>query len=36
MCDGEVVESGSAEDVFRRPVNPYTKTLLAAVPSITM
>jgi peptide/nickel transport system ATP-binding protein len=35
MRAGEVVESGSAEDVFRQPRHPYTKALLAAVPRIT-
>jgi peptide/nickel transport system ATP-binding protein len=32
---GQVVEQGSAEAVLRRPQHPYTKALLAAVPSIT-
>ncbi|WP_249780628.1 ABC transporter ATP-binding protein [Bradyrhizobium sp. dw_78] len=32
---GQVVEQGSAEAVLTRPEHPYTKTLLAAVPSIT-
>jgi microcin C transport system ATP-binding protein len=30
MKDGEVVEQGSPEAIFERPVHPYTKTLLAA------
>ncbi len=34
MRQGEVVESGSADDVFERPQHPYTKELLAAVPRI--
>src|SRR5581483_5979044 len=28
-----VIESGSTEEVFRRPLHPYTKGLLRAVPS---
>jgi peptide/nickel transport system ATP-binding protein len=32
MYHGRVVESGSAEDLFRRPQHPYLKALLAAVP----
>ncbi|MGW0604787.1 dipeptide ABC transporter ATP-binding protein [Streptomyces sp. NPDC002640] len=32
MRDGEVVESGAVEDVFRRPEHPYTRELLAALP----
>ena len=35
MCAGEVVERGSAEDVFERPEHPYTRQLLAAVPRLT-
>ena len=31
MKDGDVVESGSADDVFHRPQAPYTQELLAAV-----
>src|SRR5258707_5209824 len=31
---GEVVEQGRAETVLNRPQHPYTKALLAAVPSI--
>ncbi|MFD4351953.1 dipeptide ABC transporter ATP-binding protein [Nocardia sp. NPDC058518] len=33
MRDGEVVEEGSTHDVLTRPTHPYTKKLLAAVPS---
>ncbi|MGW0638398.1 dipeptide ABC transporter ATP-binding protein [Nocardia salmonicida] len=33
MRDGEVVEEGSTHDVLARPEHPYTKKLLAAVPS---
>ncbi|MBK6010649.1 ABC transporter ATP-binding protein [Streptomyces sp. MBT53] len=32
MHEGRVVESGTADDVFERPQEPYTKRLLAAVP----
>jgi peptide/nickel transport system ATP-binding protein len=32
---GRVVESGTAEAVLRNPQHPYTKALLAAVPSMT-
>jgi microcin C transport system ATP-binding protein len=32
MTDGEIVESGDVEDVFRRPQHPYTRHLLAAEP----
>jgi peptide/nickel transport system ATP-binding protein len=34
MYLGRVVESGSAEEVLRRPCHPYTKALLAAVPRV--
>ncbi len=34
MYLGRVVESGSADEVLRRPRHPYTKALLAAVPRI--
>ena len=30
MKDGEIVEAGRAEDIFRSPRHPYTKMLLAA------
>jgi peptide/nickel transport system ATP-binding protein len=33
MYAGRVVEIGPTEQVFRRPVHPYTRGLLAAVPS---
>ncbi|MGW0101469.1 ATP-binding cassette domain-containing protein, partial [Nocardia sp. NPDC003354] len=33
MRDGEVVEQGATIDVLTRPAHPYTKKLLAAVPS---
>jgi len=34
MYDGEVVESGPTEDIFRRPQKPYTRALLSAVPRL--
>lgn len=35
LQNGELVEQGTAEDVLTRPQHPYTKRLLAAVPSLT-
>ncbi|MBK7581504.1 MAG: ABC transporter ATP-binding protein [Myxococcales bacterium] len=32
MYAGRVVESGSVEDIFQRPLHPYTRGLLASVP----
>lgn len=32
MCSGRLVEQASREDIFKNPVHPYTKALLAAVP----
>lgn len=32
MNSGEIVETGSAADVYRTPRHPYTKKLIAAVP----
>ncbi|MGW2228628.1 dipeptide ABC transporter ATP-binding protein [Streptomyces formicae] len=32
MRDGEVVEAGTAEEVFARPAHPYTRALLTALP----
>jgi peptide/nickel transport system ATP-binding protein len=32
MKDGEVVEAGSAEEIYSDPKHPYTRTLLASVP----
>ena len=32
---GRLVESGAAQDVLRAPRHPYTRALLAAVPSLT-
>lgn len=34
MKDGEVVESGTADDVFERPQHPYTRQLLTALPRL--
>lgn len=34
MKKGEVVDQGPIEEVFQRPKHPYTKELLAAVPSL--
>ena len=33
MRDGKIVEKGTAEDIFYRPKNDYTKSLLSSVPS---
>jgi peptide/nickel transport system ATP-binding protein len=35
LQQGKVVEQGSADDVLSRPADPYTRRLLAAVPSLT-
>jgi peptide/nickel transport system ATP-binding protein len=34
MKKGEVVEQGTVDEVFVKPKHPYTKELLAAVPSL--
>jgi peptide/nickel transport system ATP-binding protein len=34
MKDGKVVESGTADDVFERPTDPYTQRLLTALPRL--
>ena len=34
MYLGRIVESGSVEDIFRRPAHPYTAALLAASPRL--
>ena len=33
---GEIMEAGSADDIFRRPQHPYLKALLAALPHFDM
>ena len=35
MYAGNLVETGSAQQVFSRPMHPYTRGLLAAVPTLT-
>jgi peptide/nickel transport system ATP-binding protein len=32
MNDGEIVEIGGSDDVYRAPTQPYTQRLLAAIP----
>ena len=32
MCAGRIVETADCRELFRKPVHPYTKALLAAVP----
>ena len=32
MRAGSIVEQGACADVLNRPMDPYTQTLLAAVP----
>jgi oligopeptide/dipeptide ABC transporter ATP-binding protein len=32
MNKGEIVERGSAEEIYANPQHPYTKQLLAAIP----
>jgi len=34
MHDGEIAEKGSTEQILTRPEHPYTRTLIAAVPSL--
>jgi peptide/nickel transport system ATP-binding protein len=33
---GEVMEAGSVDDIFRRPVHPYPKGLMSAIPTFEM
>ena len=35
MLQGEIVEEGTAEDIYRRPRHEYTKRLLSSFPSLT-
>jgi peptide/nickel transport system ATP-binding protein len=32
MNQGEIVERGSAEEIYARPQHPYTQQLLGAIP----
>jgi oligopeptide/dipeptide ABC transporter ATP-binding protein len=34
MTEGRVVEQASAEAIYANPQHPYTRKLLAAVPSL--
>ncbi len=34
MYLGEVMESGSTEEIFRNPATPYTKALMSAIPEV--
>ncbi|AWN54362.1 ABC transporter ATP-binding protein [Methylobacterium sp. 17Sr1-1] len=34
MVDGRAVEMGATEQIFRRPAHPYSRALLAAVPTL--
>ena len=36
MYHGQIMEAGTADDVFRRPAHPYLKALMAAVPRFDM
>jgi peptide/nickel transport system ATP-binding protein len=34
LCRGEVVETASAEMIYREPKHEYTRNLLASVPTL--
>ena len=34
MKDGQVVETGASDDLFRQPSDPYTRRLLESIPSV--
>jgi peptide/nickel transport system ATP-binding protein len=36
MTDGRIVESGTAEDIFSHPAEPYTRQLIDALPSLNV
>ena len=36
MKEGGIAEQGTVKDIFERPQDPYTKTLLAAIPRVTI
>mgnify|MGYP005769602819 FL=1 len=36
MYLGQIVEEGSVEDIFDRPIHPYTRGLMASVPRLDM
>jgi oligopeptide/dipeptide ABC transporter ATP-binding protein len=36
MYMGKMVEMANGEDLFRRPLHPYTQVLLAAIPKLTL
>ncbi|WP_047606941.1 dipeptide ABC transporter ATP-binding protein [Rahnella aquatilis] len=36
MKDGSVVEHGKVDDVFHRPVHPWTRQLIRALPSVSL
>jgi peptide/nickel transport system ATP-binding protein len=35
MYGGSIVETGNVMDIFENPLHPYTRLLLAALPTIT-